>query len=272
MKISKHSFVLITALGLVLAVACAVEMQPGHMDPSAPQPIKKKEHLAECDQDCPHKKAKQDCPNCSQSGKKANTTTVYSLPIGEAPTQGPDSALVTVVVVSDFQCPYCSKVEARLHHLKQLYGDNIRFAFKHNPLPFHKQALSAAIASEAAHQQDMFWAMNQKLFANQRDLSPENYQKWAGELGLDMEQFKQDMTSEKLRQKVLEDQRLVASLGAKGVPAFFINGRMLMGAQPVSRFKVLIDEEMARASQAVAAGTPAHEYYNSIVAEGATHP
>lgn len=128
--------------------------------------------------------------------------------------------------------------------------------------------MPAALAAEAAGAQGKFWEMHDKLFANQRDMSDENIEKWAAEIGLNVETFKQDYQSQKFKKKIEDQQRMAVSLGARGTPAFFINGRFLSGAQPFDNFKKIIDEELQKAKDAIAKGTKPDEYYDSLVKSG----
>jgi protein-disulfide isomerase len=130
--------------------------------------------------------------------------------------------------------------------------------------------MPAALGSEAAGKQGKFWEMHDKIFENQKAISDENLVAWAGELGLDVEQFKKDMASDELKKKITEQQTQGVTLGARGTPAFFVNGRFLSGAQPVENFKKIIDEEKAKAQKLVDAGTPRAQVYEKVIANGKT--
>ena len=110
----------------------------------------------------------------------------------------------------------------------------------------HAKAPAAHAAAEAAYQQGKFWEMHDKIFAGQREMSEANYLKYAGEIGLDVEQFKKDLTSEKVKKRIDGDKQVASSLGVTGTPAFFINGRYLSGAQPFESFQAIIDEELGK--------------------------
>jgi protein-disulfide isomerase len=112
--------------------------------------------------------------------------------------------------------------------------------------------------------------MHDKLFENQKALSAESYVAWAGEIGLDVEQFKKDMADPALEKQITAQQAQGMTLGARGTPAFFVNGRFLSGAQPVENFKKLIDEEMKKADKLIAAGTPKAQVYEKTIANGKT--
>ena len=121
----------------------------------------------------------------------------------------------------------------------------MKVVFKQNPLSFHKQAIPAAKASLAAHEQGKFWEMHDLLFANQKKLDRPALDGYAQQLGLNAAKFKAAMDSDRFDKRIKADQALAASLGARGTPAFFVNGRQLRGAQPFARFKEIIDEELA---------------------------
>ena len=191
---------------------------------------------------------------------------VYSFPVGEANIKGPDDAWVTVIEVSDFQCPYCKRVTPTLTQVAKKYGDDVRFAFKHNALPFHNRAKPAARASECAGEQGKFWEMHDVLFENQRQLEDSNFEEYAKKVGVNVAKWKSCYTSNKFDKRIDADQKLANSLGARGTPAFFINGRFLSGAQPLQSFTALIDEELKKAK---ASGIPKGQYYEkAVVAKG----
>jgi protein-disulfide isomerase len=201
---------------------------------------------------------------------KPDPAAVYRVEIGDSHVKGPVDALVTVVMWTDYQCPYCARVQPTMTQLEEIYGRDIRFVHKHNPLGFHPQAMPAALGSEAAGKQGKFWEMHDKIFENQKDLADERFIAYATELGLDVEQFKKDMASDELKKKITEQQTQGVTLGARGTPAFFVNGRFLSGAQPLENFQTLIDEELAKARVLVDRGVPRMQVYEVTIAEGRT--
>src|SRR5262245_30247776 len=106
--------------------------------------------------------------------------------------------------------------------------------------------MPAANASMAAFEQGKFWEYSEKLFANQRGLTRENFEKYAEELGLDMGRFKQALDTEKFKSFIEADMK---QGGQIGTPTFYINGRELSGAQPYESFKAIIDEELKKAEE-----------------------
>jgi protein-disulfide isomerase len=164
------------------------------------------------------------------------------------PVKGPENALVTIVEVSDFQCPFCSRVGPTIKELMKAYPNDIRIVWANQPLPFHNNAKPAAIAALAAHKQGKFWEMHAKLFANQRGLTRDNFVAFAKELGLNVDKFQKDLDDPALKAWVKEDMAEGSKFGVNGTPASFINGRLVSGAQPFDAFKAIIDEELKKKS------------------------
>jgi len=172
----------------------------------------------------------------------------HEVEVGEAPVLGKEDAAVTIVEWSDFQCPFCNRALPTLKQIQSEYGDRVRIVFKHLPLSIHPQAPAAHAASEAAHRQGQFWEMHDRIFENQRDLDPATFERYAQEMGLDVDQFKKDVASASVKQRIDEDESQASKLGVTGTPAFFINGRFLSGAQPFANFKRVIDGELEKES------------------------
>ncbi len=195
----------------------------------------------------------------------------YKAAIADEPSVGPNTARVTIVEWSDFQCPYCSKAAQAVRQLEEHYGDDLRVVFKHNPLTsIHPRARPAAIAAEAAHRQGKFWEMHDKLFANAKALTDENFVTWAGELGLDVERFKRDLADPALGARITAQQKQGATLGAQGTPSFFINGRYVRGLPNTKALHQLIDAEMKEADALLAKGVAPAKIYDAVIAEGKT--
>lgn len=175
----------------------------------------------------------------------------------EHPVKGSKSALITIYEISDFECPYCGKAALEnLPAVQKMYGDKVAVQFHHNPLGFHKQALPASKASVAAGLQGRFWEMHDLLFRNRKTLGPDKYVAFAQQLGLDVDRFQWDMNDPRVEQFIKADMAAVAGLGLKGTPMFIINGKVIQGAQPPEKFKEIIDEELKKAEEALAGGTP----------------
>ena len=192
-----------------------------------------------------------------------------SVPVtAKDPSWGKPDAPVTIVEISDFQCPFCSRVGPTLKQIKDTYGpDKVRIVWKHNPLPFHKEARPAHEAAAtvfALGGSDAFWKFHDLAFANQKALTEENIEKWAVESGVDKAKFKEAYGAKKYASKVDEDMAVAQKIGATGTPAFRINGVTLSGAQPVDKFKEIIDQQLAEAKKLVASGTKPADVYVAL--------
>jgi protein-disulfide isomerase len=183
-------------------------------------------------------------------GKGVDPNKRYSVDTKGSPSTGPETAAVTIVEFSDFQCPFCSRVGPTLKQIEKEYGDQVRIVFKHQPLDFHAKAPAAHAAAEAAHRQGKFWEMHDKIFAEQKAMSPEKYVEYATELGLDLEQFQKDVASAEVKSRIDADTKQAAKLGSTGTPGFFVNGLNLSGAKPFEAFKEVIDKELAKKKKA----------------------
>ncbi len=188
------------------------------------------------------------------------------VPVGDSPIRGNVAAAVTLVIFSEYQCPFCARVEGTIKELETKYGKDLRIVWKDNPLPFHDKAEPAARAGIAAHAQGKFWEFHDKLFANQQALGLEELKGHAKELGLNMAKFDADMNAPTAAASIKEDQALATRLAARGTPHFFVNGFRLRGAQPAPKFIEIIDRELARAKAKIAAGTPAAGVYDALQA------
>jgi len=213
--------------------------------------------------------ADADAPKPRQPDPKA----VYKVAIDPSnPIKGPNDALVTIVQFSDFQCPFCKRVEPTVDQIMQTYGKDVRVVWKNNPLPFHKDAGPAATAAMAANEQGKFWEYHNKLYENQQAIAAENLEQYAKDVGLNVAKWKAAVAADKFKANIEADQALARGLGASGTPSFFINGRSLRGAQPFDAFKAVIDEELQKAKDLVAKGTPRSQVYAKTTENGATAP
>ncbi len=189
----------------------------------------------------------------------------YRVPIDGSATRGPDDAKVTLVMITDFQCPFCKRVQPTIRALEKHYGDDLRIVVKHHPLPMHPRARAAALAVEAAAEQDKFWELHDLLYDNSRALTDADLRKWAKEAGCNVARFKTDLGSAAVERRVDDDIELAKRVGSRGTPGFFINGRFLAGAQPQKSFEAVIDEELKEADRRIAAGTPQDRLYDTLM-------
>jgi protein-disulfide isomerase len=162
------------------------------------------------------------------------------------PALGPADAPVTIVEFTDFQCPFCKRSEDTIKQLRAQYGDKIRLVHMDFPLSFHSHALDAAKAARCANDQGKFWQYRDALFADQSKLSATDLKATAKQLGLNTTQFDSCFDKSKYQAAIQSDLAEGNQLGVDGTPAFFIDGRSLVGAQPLSAFTEVVDDELAK--------------------------
>ena len=148
--------------------------------------------------------------------------------------RGPADARLTLVEYGDFQCPYCGRAESVTRELVREFGDELAFVFRHLPLiDVHESAEQAAEAAEAAGVQGRFWEMHDLLLAHQDALDLDDLIGYASQLGLDIDQFTDDLLSRRFAVRVARDVESADGSGVAGTPTFFINGRRHYGAYDI---------------------------------------
>jgi len=165
------------------------------------------------------------------------------------PAEGPADAPVTIVAFSDYQCPFCGRAERTMARVMETYKGKVRYVFRDFPLGFHQHAMDAAQAAGCVYElggNDKYWAYHDKLFQNQHSLDKDSLVKFAGEVGVDQAKFKECLESGRRQAEVEKDIEAGKRAGVTGTPAFFVNGRMISGAQPYETFQEVIDDELAR--------------------------
>ncbi len=159
-------------------------------------------------------------------------TEAYKIPVGDSPILGKKEATVNVVIFSDYQCPFCSRVDPALREIVKdsELSSKVNVAFKLFPLSFHKDAKPSAKAALAARDlggDEKFWAMSEKLYGGQRELTPENFSKWAKEIGLDSGKFDKALKDNDAKyEKIIAADTELGTSAAKvrGTPSIFVNG------------------------------------------------
>ncbi len=159
----------------------------------------------------------------------------------DRPSRGPSDAPVTIVEFTDYECPYCRRYYRQTYHqLVEQYEGEVHYVVRNYPLSIHPNARKAAEAAECAHNQGRFWEYHDHLFEHADALEPADLKSYARELGLDGEQFEQCLESGAESETVEGDMATGRRLGIRGTPTFFVNGRPLVGAQPLSAFRSAI--------------------------------
>ncbi len=165
---------------------------------------------------------------------------------GEPARGGPAGAPVTIVEFSDFECPFCGRVEPTLKKVRETYGDKVRMVFKQFPLTnLHPQAQKAAEAALCAQDQGKFWELHDAMFGDQKNLEIADLEAKAQKLGLDAASFKRCLESGSKAAAVTEDVRQGSVAGVSGTPALFVNGQLVSGAVPYEKLAETIDQELS---------------------------
>ncbi|MDA9101378.1 DsbA family protein [Omnitrophica bacterium] len=163
----------------------------------------------------------------------------------DLPSQGPKKAPVTIVEFSDFHCPFCKRGAETIKKVMEAYKGKVRLVWRHFPLPMHKGAKQTHAASECAHEQGKFWKFHDVVFAaSPKPANNEDLIRLAKDAGLKMRKFKKCLKQGKYLDLVGQEVKKGQQYGVRGTPAFFVNGRLISGAQPFARFKSVIDREL----------------------------
>jgi protein-disulfide isomerase len=196
------------------------------------------------------------------------STEIYAVGIDQAPVRGAAQPKVTVIAFFDFQCPYSARASQTLSEVAKEYPDEVPIFFRHLPLEFHRQAIPAALAAEAAREQGKFWEMHDLLFARQEALDIASIETYAKEVGLDLAAFRRSLADSAGKRHVDDDVQLAERFGVRGAPYFFVNGRTFRASQPAPAWRGLIEEEIKNADDRLAAGTPRARLYAEITRNG----
>jgi protein-disulfide isomerase len=162
--------------------------------------------------------------------------------------EGNEDAPLTLVEYGDYQCPYCGEAYPMIKRLQKELDTKLCFVFRNFPLTeSHRYALIAAAAAEAASLQGKFWEMHDMIFENQEELDPKILPTWAGEIGLDVNQFAKAISEGKVTKRIEEDYVSGVESGVDGTPSFFINGTRYQGEDDYdSLHAALLDALMER--------------------------
>ena len=161
--------------------------------------------------------------------------------------RGPQDAPVTLLEYGDFECPYCGRAEESIRELLVSAGSDVRYVWRHLPLnDVHPRAQLAAEASEAAAAQGRFWEMHDALLADQDALAPRDLTRHASELGLDVEQFKNDLHEHRYATRVFADVASADESGVSGTPTFFVNGRRHYGVYDIEALTAAVRSAKGR--------------------------
>ncbi|MCX8194524.1 MAG: DsbA family protein [Candidatus Micrarchaeota archaeon] len=161
--------------------------------------------------------------------------------------RGAAAPKLVIYEYSDFQCPFCARVQGTVEEVLRAYPGEVQLQFRHYPLEnLHPEAFGAAVAAVCAERQGAFWKMHDKMYSNQQALYKENLTSYAHEIGLDMKKFEECLGSEEAALEVKKEMEEGAKKGVRATPTFLIGESKLEGALPFSTFKSMIDSELAK--------------------------
>ena len=181
--------------------------------------------------------------------------------------KGNKEATVTLVEYLDFECEACGAYYPLMKQLSEEFKADVRFVNRYFPLPGHKNGMNAALAVESASKQGKYWEMHNLLFENQKTwgektADPSLFEGYAQQLGLNLEQFKKDVSSKEVKARVERDKSSGQQLGVNGTPSFFLDGEKLQNPRTPDDFKTLLKAAILKAPKASgqALGEKVHEH------------
>lgn len=169
--------------------------------------------------------------------------------------KGNKEAQVAVIEYLDFECEACGAYYPLVKRISEEYGDRVSFVTRYFPLPGHKNSMTAATAVEAAGLQGKYWEMydilfeNQKLWGEKQKADPKIFEGYAEKIGVNMDQFKEDVTSKKVKERVERDRASANRLGVDSTPTFFLGGEKIENPRGYEAFKSLLDDALKQQGQ-----------------------
>jgi len=170
---------------------------------------------------------------------------VQEINVAGSPFKGAASAPVTIVLFTDFQCPYCARIVPQLNEVLEKDKGKVKLVFKNFPLNNHPFAWKAATAALAAGKQGKFWEYHDRLFQNYNRLNDQVVQEQAQQLGLDMQKFEKDMNDPQIGQVINQDYQDGVKAGVRGTPTIYVNGALLRN-NSLEVIQAAIDKELEK--------------------------
>jgi protein-disulfide isomerase len=196
---------------------------------------------------------------------------IYNVPVGDSPVRGPATALVTVVMFADYECPFCGRGNGTVEKLLKAHPGKVRLAYKHYPLPSHtggKRAAEAAFCVMKTQDEATFWKLHDKLYQAMDGFDDATLLARAKSVGADPAKVKACMGDAAQLAAMKADMTLGTNLGVDGTPAFFINGKKISGAQPMDVFKTEVAAALKKAEAAVQSGVKPADVYRHLTGKG----
>lgn len=180
----------------------------------------------------------------ANAGPRLDPSQVYAIDEAGNPALGPEDATVTIIEFGDFRCSFCKRFQDEtIAPLLERYEGRVRFVWRDYPI-LGQGSFEASVAGECADDQGQFWAFHDLLFADQANFTRDGFIAKASQLNMDVEQFTTCYDNQEHREEILADYQAGEALGVTGTPTFFINGRPLIGAQPLDAFVNVVEAEL----------------------------
>ncbi len=168
----------------------------------------------------------------------------HAIKTQDAPFKGRPDAPVTIIEYTDFECPYCARLQSMFDELLRLYPDKIKIVYKNYPLGNHRFARKAAAIVMAAHMEGKFWPIHDRIFENYRNLNDARLDQIRRDFGFDTSEFEAVMNSPEVAAMIQSDINQGKSIGVKGTPTVFVNGKRLKD-KSFEGFKRAIDQALS---------------------------
>lgn len=211
-----------------------------------------------------------------EPAKDPEDDVVWRIPVNsDDPTRGPADAAVTIVEFCEFECPYCRKVQDTLSKIRERYRDDVRIVWKDHPLPFHDQAMPAAVLARLVLERRgnaAFFSIHDRLFEGNAELSEDTLIRLAKEYSIAWPEVQRALEKSRSRSRIEASSDLAAEFRVSGTPNFFINGVRLRGAQPFEKFEVAVDAQLTKAKALLAKGVAKDRLYRETIAAGSEAP
>lgn len=179
-------------------------------------------------------------------GLKEPTSARVAVKVDEAFSRGPKDARVTIVEFSDFHCPFCRRAVSTMRQVIEKYTNQVKWVYRDFPMPsLHPQAPKAAEAARCAGEQGRFWEYHDLLFDSKPQTTTADFKRLAEALKLESKTFAECLDTGRYQAAVQSDIQEGTRLGVSGTPTFYINGRILVGAQPLETFEKIIESELS---------------------------
>lgn len=170
---------------------------------------------------------------------------IYEIDLSNRPFKGAADAKITIAVFDDYQWPYCAQLERLIQQVLDKHPKDVKYVIKHFPLSSHRYAFKAAMAALAANNQGKFWEFHHELFKNFRALNEDKIKSIAEDLGLDMDQFNNDLESPQNRAVILQDLNNGKKIKVRGTPTVFMNGKKVENRQ-LANLSKMIEKELGK--------------------------